>query len=139
MRALLGLVLVVVILVAVGTFVLGWWGRAGGPHEVPAIGTAGHVDADRARAAGAAVGERTAVAANAAEAALSDGAITAKIKSKMALDDTVKAMDISVHTSGHVVTLTGTVRSLAERERAVQLARETADVTRVVDHLTVGR
>ena len=36
-----------------------------------------------------------------------------------------------------VVTLTGTVDSAAERARAVQLARETAGVTSVTDHITV--
>jgi osmotically-inducible protein OsmY len=34
-----------------------------------------------------------------------------------------------------VVTLSGTVRSAAERERSIQLAKETTGVTRVVDHL----
>jgi osmotically-inducible protein OsmY len=37
------------------------------------------------------------------------------------------------------VTLKGTVRSAAEHERAVQLAKETAGVTRVIDHLAVAR
>jgi len=38
-----------------------------------------------------------------------------------------------------VVTLRGSVSSTAERDRAVALARETAGVTQVVDHLTVVR
>ena len=140
-RALIRLILVFVILVAVGTFMLGWWGP-GRPQRsnVPtATGTAGHIDLDRARAAGAHVAARTAEAANEASAVLSDAALTAKIKSKMALDDTVKASSINVSTEGHVVTLRGTVGSAAEHERAVQLARETAGVSQVVDHLSVGR
>jgi osmotically-inducible protein OsmY len=63
--------------------------------------------------------------------------VTAKIKSKMALDDMVKARTINVDTTGSVVTLTGTVGSNQERERAVRLARETVGVTNVVDKLQV--
>jgi len=47
----------------------------------------------------------------------------------------VKARTINVDTTGSVVTLTGTVESNQERERAMRLARETAGVTRVVDKL----
>ena len=68
---------------------------------------------------------------------VSDGALTAKIKSKMALDDHVKARDIDIDTSGGVATLTGAVASADERKRAVQLARDTEGITRVVDKLEV--
>ena len=73
------------------------------------------------------------------EGALREGALTTKIKSKMALDDAVKARTISVETAGSVVTLTGIVGSTAEHDRAVRLARETDGVTRVVDHLEVKK
>jgi len=72
------------------------------------------------------------------EEVVSETSLTAKIKSKMALDDTVKAMTINVSTHGTVVTLTGSVRSESERKRAVQLAKETAGVTSVIDQLRVG-
>ncbi|HEY7189371.1 MAG TPA: BON domain-containing protein [Vicinamibacterales bacterium] len=68
---------------------------------------------------------------------MGDSALTAKIKSKMALDDYVEAHAIDVDTSGSVVTLTGVVASTSERERAVNLARETRGVTRVVDRLRI--
>ena len=68
---------------------------------------------------------------------VSDSALTAKIKSKMVLDDDVKARGIDVDTSGTVVTLTGVVRSAEERDRAVRLARETTGVTQVIDKLRV--
>lgn len=74
-------------------------------------------------------------AATTLEQAVDAGTLTAKIKSKMALDDLVKARTINVDTTGSVVTLTGTVESNQERERAVRLARETAGVTSVVDKL----
>jgi hyperosmotically inducible protein len=70
---------------------------------------------------------------------VSDGALTAKIKSKMALDDSIRARAINVDTSGATVTLRGTVRSTDERERAERLAAETEGVTRVVNRLQVKR
>lgn len=68
---------------------------------------------------------------------MTDGALTAKIKSKMALDDHVKARAIDVDTSGSVATLNGVVASEDERTRAVQLARDTDGITRVVDKLEI--
>ena len=142
-RALLRLVVVLVILVGAAAFFLGWWGsnrlHPGAEKPTPAIGTAGHVDTQKAKEVGAEVGAKTAQAANRAEAALGEGALTAKIKSKMALDDLVQARTIDVTTNGRAVTLSGTVRSAAEHDRAVQLARETDGVTQVVDRLTVVR
>jgi osmotically-inducible protein OsmY len=66
-----------------------------------------------------------------------DGSITARIKAKMALDDSIKALDISVNTDGSTVTVSGVVGSPAQRERALSLARETEGVTQVVDRLRV--
>ena len=68
---------------------------------------------------------------------MSDGALTAKIKSKMALDDHVKARAIDVDTSDSVATLSGVVASADERKRAVQLARDTRGITGVVDRLEI--
>ena len=70
---------------------------------------------------------------------VTDGALTAKIKSKMALDDHVKARAIDVDTAGSVATLSGVVASADERKRALQLARDTEGITRVVDKLEVRR
>jgi hyperosmotically inducible periplasmic protein len=137
-RALFRLVLAVIILVAVGAFLLGWWGNGRDlVPGTPAVGTTGSVDTSKAREVGAKVGEKTAEAANQARAALATGGITAKIKSKMALDDLVNARAIDVDTTGDVVTLSGTVHSEAERQRALQLARETAGVRSVTDRLRV--
>lgn len=76
-------------------------------------------------------------AATKIEEAVGEGAVTAKIKSKMALDDHVKARAINVDTSGSVVTLSGVVQSDDERQRALRLARDTAGVTQVIDKLEV--
>jgi hyperosmotically inducible protein len=142
LRALFKLLLIVVILVGLGAFFLGYrWGdRDADPDR--AIGTTGvqpRVDTSRAREAGAEIGEKVAVGANEAQRAVGNAGLTAKIKAKMALDDSIKAAAIDVDTDGSVVTLTGTVRSEAERTRALQLARETDGVTHVVDRLSVGR
>jgi hyperosmotically inducible protein len=140
-RALLRLAIVVIVVLAAIAFFMGYrLGDGGIDRPGEAVGTTGatpQVDTDRARETGAAIGEKVATGANQAERALENGAVTAKIKSKMALDDTVKALDIDVDTANGVVTLTGTVHSQAERTRAVQLARETEGVTSVNDRLTV--
>jgi hyperosmotically inducible protein len=68
---------------------------------------------------------------------LSDSAVTAKIKSKMALDDHVNARAINVDTSASVVTLRGSVASKDQRDRALRLARETIGVAHVVDRLQI--
>ena len=135
--SLIRAVVILVVLVGGGAFLLGWWGnsRIGGPdtREAP-VGTTG-VNADRARQVGAEVGEKTAVAANEARRAIANAQVTAKIKAKMALDESVKALNVNVDTTGRTVTLTGVVDSPAQRERVVRLARETDGVGEVVDHL----
>lgn len=100
----------------------------------------------RAKAAGFAretakreAGEFASKAADKASGTFSDAALTAKIKSKMALDDHVKARAIDIDTSGGVATLSGVVASSDERKRALQLARDTEGITRVVDELEVRR
>jgi len=142
LRALLRAVIVLVLLIAVAAFFLGWWGKGRvqpAEHAGAPVATSGHVNSEKAREVGATVGAKTAEVANRAGEALGEGALTAKIKSKMALDDLVQARAIDVTTTNHVVTLRGTVGSEAERQRAVQLAKETAGVSSVVDKLAVGR
>ena len=99
------------------------------------VGTSGTVD--KARERGAELGEKAAVAGEKIKDAAHDATITSKIKAKMALDDTVKARAIDVSTDGSTVTVSGTVRSRVEHDRALALARETAGVTTVIDHLSM--
>jgi hypothetical protein len=129
-------VLLVVILAAAAAFFLGYRLGDNGV-ETPVSAKVPTVDTDKARQTGAAVGEKVATSAARAEQALVEGSLTAKIKAKMALDDTVKALSIDVDTNGSVVTLTGAVHSETERAKAVQLARETEGVTTVNDQLVV--
>jgi hypothetical protein len=142
LRGLLRLALVIVVVVAVGAFFLGYRWGGGRPVAVEdrPVGTTGpahDIDTSTAREAGAAIGETVAVGANKAERVLSAAGMTAKIKSKMALDDSIDAGSIDVDTDGSVVTLTGRVDSERQKARALQLARETQGVTSVVDRLRV--
>lgn len=141
-RSLLKLILIIVVIVGVGAFLVGyrWPTPTTRPVIERPIGTSGSTtgrDQSRAREAGAEVGEKVAIGIDDAQRALTNASLTAKIKSKMALDDTIQARNIDVDTTGSVVTLTGVVRSSTERARALQLARETEGVTSVVDRLDV--
>ena len=102
-----------------------------------AIGTSGTIGVEQARDRGAELGEEAAAATVKAHETMSEALITAKIKAKMALDESVKARAIVVSTTGHTVTLSGNVRSTAEGDRAMTLARETGGVTQVIDRLFV--
>ena len=138
---LLRTIVILVVLVGAGAFLLGWWGsdriRNGGDGP-DTVGTTG-IDTSRAREVGAQVGERTVAAAEEARRAVANGSITGKIRAKMALDDTIKALSVDVDTNGSTVTVSGTVASEAQKTRILQLARETDGVTQVVDKLTVRR
>jgi osmotically-inducible protein OsmY len=138
-RALVRFVVVVVIVVAAAAFFFGY--RWGGAHfgrtasepvrtERP-VGTAGNsADATRERA-------RAAGTEKAAET-IDEARMTAKVKSKVALDDTLDGSRVHVSTDDNVVTLTGTVINEVQHTRALALTRETEGVAMVVDHLSVG-
>ena len=66
-----------------------------------------------------------------------DAAITATINSKYVNDHLVEALAVRVTTYQGVVTLQGSVKSQAAAARAVELARATPHVRRVVSRLTV--
>jgi hyperosmotically inducible protein len=140
-RGLLKLILVVVLLVGLGAFFMGYrWADDGGDVARP-VGTSGTLEDEKARAreAGAEIGETVAVGADEAKRVASEASLSAKIKAKMALDDRVSASAIDVDTDGSVVTLSGRVSSDEERQRAVRLAKETDGVSSVRDELTISR
>jgi hyperosmotically inducible periplasmic protein len=134
-------IFLLLVIVVVGVFAYNYWSGNGWTLR-PSAGAAG-IDADTARRRGAEVATETARkagdVATKVEAATTEGALTAKIKSKMVLDDYVKARTINVDTKGSVVTLTGVVGSTAERDRSVRLAKETTGVTQVVDKLEIRK
>lgn len=135
------LVLVALVLVAGAFYLFGYW--TGESFRIPppsAVETPSpSIDTAAARERGAEIGERAARAVATAGASIDEGALTAKIKAKMVLDDLVKARAIDVTTTGSTVTLSGTVHSRAEQERAVALARETEGVRQVTDRLVVRK
>jgi osmotically-inducible protein OsmY len=63
--------------------------------------------------------------------------ITTKVKSELGSNG-FDPLRVHVDTDGKVVTLSGTVETAAERDRAVALARAVKDVVSVTDHLFVG-
>jgi hyperosmotically inducible protein len=69
--------------------------------------------------------------------ATADAAITSAVKSKLLADARVSGLKIDVDTSKSVVTLTGRVATEAERAAALDLARSTTGVKRVIDKLTI--
>ena len=148
MRAAIRVILVLIVVLAGGFVLFGYW--AGHPGwnidrtSSRPIATSGTVDTEKARERGAEIGAKAAelsakaeVAATKVKETVEETAIASKIKAKMALDDSVKALAIEVSTTGSTVTLSGRVRSAAEHNRALALARETNGVTNVVDHLLV--
>ena len=69
---------------------------------------------------------------------IDDASITAQVKTALLNDTQVNATKIDVTTSNGVVTMSGTVRSKPEQERAIQLARQVNGVRDVKANLTVG-
>jgi len=66
-----------------------------------------------------------------------DAWITTKVKSEMVADKEVKAHKIEVDTKNGVVTLTGTVESWQEANKATDIARGVKGVTAVENDIRV--
>ena len=84
------------------------------------------------------VGEKTKDGLSKTGEVMTDGWITTRVHARFVDEDLLKGSDISVDTSKHVVTLTGTVTGRAGRARASTVAKNTEGVHRVVNRLTVG-
>ena len=76
-------------------------------------------------------------AANCERRSVTDSAITAMVKSKLAVDNETSSANINVDTKGGVVTLTGVVTTQANKEQAERIAMNTEGVTRVINNITV--
>ena len=72
-------------------------------------------------------------------AALSDTAITTKVKAKFAADSTVSATKIHVDTDNGVVKLTGTAKSQDEAAKAAEIAKSTEGVASVDNAIQVSQ
>jgi hyperosmotically inducible protein len=82
--------------------------------------------------------QATQSAANTAEKAIDDSMITAKVKSALLADATVKGLQINVDTVGGTVTLTGTAASNTERTQAERVATSIEGVRGVVNRINVS-
>ena len=70
---------------------------------------------------------------------VTDPAVTGAVKAKLLADPDTGGLKIDVDTTDGVVTLSGVVKSEAERTEAIRLAKETTGVKSVNDKLTIGR
>jgi osmotically-inducible protein OsmY len=66
-----------------------------------------------------------------------DAAITAKVKKAIFSEPSLKVTDVSVTTENKVVQLTGSVKSRAERAKAVEVAGKVDGVKRVKSDLQI--
>jgi len=69
---------------------------------------------------------------------ITDTWITTKLKTDFVDEDTLKGSNINVDTNNHIVTLKGTVTSLAGKNRAAEIAKTTKGVHSVVNLLTIA-
>ena len=76
-------------------------------------------------------------AMSSAGGAVSDSAVTAKVKTALLADDNVKGLKIDVDTSGGVVTLNGTADTQANMSKAQTIAQGIEGVKSVENKLSV--
>jgi osmotically-inducible protein OsmY len=69
---------------------------------------------------------------------LTDGWIAARVRWLLDREELLKGSDVRIQSSDHVVTLSGRVATSAAQARAVQLARGTDGVVRVVEQLMIS-
>ncbi len=93
----------------------------------------GHATADLADKAGQPLDQLS----NQAGAASQDAWITTKVKSALTAQG-LDPLHVHVDTTGKVVTLSGTVPTVAGRDKAVAAARTVTEAADVKDHLFVG-
>ena len=70
---------------------------------------------------------------------VNDASITATVKTKLLADPDTSGLRIDVDTKDQMVTLTGKVKSEAEKMEALEIARGVEGVKSVTDRLTVER
>jgi len=72
-----------------------------------------------------------------AATAIDDSALTAKVKTAMMADPSLKALQINVDTKDGTVTLNGPVESQAQKQHATEVAQGVSGVKSVDNNLTV--
>jgi osmotically-inducible protein OsmY len=71
------------------------------------------------------------------QAGVADGTLAREVESRIRLDDELAREDITVSSTGDIVTLHGRLSKVALLERALRIASEVQGVSRVVSRLTV--
>jgi hyperosmotically inducible protein len=84
------------------------------------------------------VDNRLDVGSNGVRHAVSDSAVTAKIKGRLLEGEMTRFSEVSVTTNNGVVTLTGTVPDELALKQALSVARGSEGVTRVESDLTIA-
>jgi hyperosmotically inducible protein len=69
---------------------------------------------------------------------ITDGWIITRVKTAYATEDLLDDSNIDVDVSDRVVTLNGTVMTTAGRNKAIEIAKKTEGVKRVISKLTIG-
>jgi len=118
--------------------------KSGANKAIDATKAAGDKALDATKAAGDKTSEVAQKAADKTKGAVivtgnavTDTWITGKLKAKFADETVLKGSDISISTSAHVVTLTGTVGTNTAKDRAGAIAGGTDGVVDVVNKLIV--
>lgn len=70
---------------------------------------------------------------------IDDAMVTTRVKSRLAADEKVSAMDVGVETNNGIVQLSGFVGSEGEKMRAEEIARQVPDVRSVNNGIIVQR
>lgn len=83
------------------------------------------------------IGERVQDSAGAVRDTATDATITFEVKAKFLAEPGVSGLKINVDTNDGVVTLSGNVKSMAEADKAIAVARQSSGVKRVVNHMRV--
>jgi hyperosmotically inducible protein len=81
--------------------------------------------------------QKMAAATDKAATAVDDSTLTAKVKAALLAEPGLRSLQISVDTKNAAVTLSGSVDTVASRDRAKEVASSVAGVATVVDQLTV--
>ncbi|RZT36388.1 BON domain-containing protein [Cupriavidus agavae] len=100
--------------------------------------TPGRIDGDREKMPAATTGAKVEASADNAKQAVTDGALTTKIKSKLLATKDLKSTGIHVKTKDRVVNLTGSVPTKAEHDLALDAVRSVEGVDSVKDNLKVS-
>lgn len=114
-------------------FALGGCDRA----DQRAAGEAGKDAAARARASGETAADSARTMGAGAADKVDDATITSKVKTALAADKDLAAIQIDVDTKNGVVTLTGPAPSADARQRATELAKNVKGVSSVNNQLAV--